>query len=357
MADLVVGIDAGGTRTRAALASTAGPDAAGPDMVLGTGGAGAGNALSVPADRLTDHLAQALAAAVPPGQRAYVRAVVAGVAGCAGTPPARAGDGPRTDPGSVSAGKALRAALSRLGFAPDVPLRLHSDTEVAFAAAPGAPADGLILIAGTGAVAARVAGRHQTEVADGDGWLLGDSGSGFWIGRRGVRRALAALDGRGRATSLTSAVTAYYLGKAVETRPADPAVCQEVRARVVRAVQERPPVDLARVCPLVTAAAGEGDAVAARILDAAAERLVTTVQALSPAAGEALVTSGGLLGPGGPLLPRFTARVAGLGLRPVPVADGLPGAVALARLTLRGGGPGPDGGVLRNVTRPGQARR
>ncbi|MFD8814151.1 ATPase, partial [Streptomyces sp. NPDC059627] len=65
----VVGIDAGGTRTRAVLADAA------DGRVLGEGLAGPGNALAVPAPDLADHLAEAVASAVPEAGRARVAAV------------------------------------------------------------------------------------------------------------------------------------------------------------------------------------------------------------------------------------------------------------------------------------------
>ncbi|NUQ97830.1 MAG: ATPase, partial [Streptomyces sp.] len=61
--ELVVGLDAGGTRTRAVLAAAA------DGRVLGEGAAGPGNALTVPLPRLTDHLVEALAQAVPESAR------------------------------------------------------------------------------------------------------------------------------------------------------------------------------------------------------------------------------------------------------------------------------------------------
>ncbi|MFF4647700.1 hypothetical protein [Streptomyces sp. NPDC001389] len=91
------------------------------------------------------------------------------------------------------------------------------------------------------------------------------------------------------------------------------------------------PVRLARWCPLVVRAAGDDDAVAARILDEAADLLAESSAALGPRRGEPLVTVGGLLGPDGPLLDRFAARVRAWGLVPCPVSDGLRGAVAWAR--------------------------
>ncbi|GHF75375.1 N-acetylglucosamine kinase [Streptomyces thermodiastaticus] len=320
----VIGIDAGGTRTRAALARAAADG--GPP--LRTGVSGPGNALSVPLDVLTSHLRQAVAAATPPWLRPRVRAVAAGLAGCSALP---------GNAGAAHARSALRAALTELGIRPEV-VTVLSDTEIALAGAPGSPGDGLVLIAGTGAVAARITGGITVATADGNGWLLGDSGSGFWLGREAVRSALASLDGRGAPTALTPAVLAHYLGEMAPDEPATPAAAQRLRDRLVRAVHERPVVDLACLAPLVAQTADRGDPVARRLLSGAAEHLVDTLDALSPRPGQTLVTTGGLLGPGGVLLGPLTRRLAPRGLRPVPVPDGLAGAVALARKALAGTG-------------------
>lgn len=189
--DLVVGLDAGGTRTRAVLASAV------DGRVLGQGVAGPGNALTVPVPLLTDHLAEALARAVPEADRARVVAVAGGFAGAAETAP--------DEPGRLNALAALTAALRRLGIAADS-VGVSSDIEAAFASAPGAPVDGLALVAGTGVVAMRIRDRRCAVTVGGDGWLLGDDGGGFWIGRSAVRAALRMADGRGGPTTLADAV-------------------------------------------------------------------------------------------------------------------------------------------------------
>ncbi|WP_234317392.1 N-acetylglucosamine kinase [Streptomyces sp. NRRL WC-3744] len=317
---VVIGIDAGGTRTRAAVAWAAADG--GPPMHAGV--SGPGNALSVPLDVLTAHLREAIAAAAPPPLRPRVRAVAAGMAGCSTLP---------GNAGNANATSALRAALEDLGIRPDV-TAVSSDAEIALAGAPGAPCDGLVLIGGTGAVAARLAGGITVATADGNGWLLGDSGSGFWIGRRAVRSTLAALDGRGRPTLLTAPVLAHYLGENTAEAPTTPATAQDVRDRLVQAVHERPVLELASLAPLVARTAENGDRVAQRLLSGAAKRLVMTLDSLSPGPEDTLVTTGGLLGPGGVLLAPLKRRLAPRGLRPVPVPDGLAGAVALARRAL-----------------------
>ncbi|MGW7307614.1 BadF/BadG/BcrA/BcrD ATPase family protein, partial [Streptomyces sp. NPDC054835] len=165
-----------------------------------------------------------------------------------------------------------------------------------------------------------VADRRAVRAADGDGWLLGDAGSGFWLGREALRAVLRALDGRGASTALTERVGALCGGLSKE--------------HVVRYAYGAAPVRLASLSPLVVEAAGLGDGVARGLLDRAVGELVATVGALGPRPGEPLVVTGGLLGPGGPLLERLTARVSALGLAPDPVPDGVAGAVALARLSV-----------------------
>ncbi|SEF16948.1 N-acetylglucosamine kinase [Streptomyces sp. Ag109_O5-10] len=316
----VVGIDAGGTRTRAVLAD------ARDGQVRGEGEAGPGNALTVPGPELAAHLAEAVASAVPAAMRGQVLAVAAGFAGAARAP--------EEERGRVRARAALGAALSRLGIRTGA-VEVHSDVEAAFAGAPGRPADGLALVAGTGVVAARIVGRVPAATSGGDGWLLGDDGGGFWIGREATRAALRAVDGRGGPTVLTATV-GRALGVAADTLPPAgggcwaPARRAAYRAGLLPAVLDRPPVRLADLAPLVLEAAADNDLVARGILREAVAHLVLTVHALRPRPGELLVVTGGLTAPDGPLLTPLAARLAGLTI--VPVADGRAGAVALARL-------------------------
>lgn len=61
---------------------------------------------------------------------------------------------------------------------------------------------GVVVAAGTGVVTLAVG---ATEVARVDGWgnLMGDAGSGYWIGRAALEAVMRAHDGRGPATALT----------------------------------------------------------------------------------------------------------------------------------------------------------
>ena len=368
---LVVGLDAGGTRTRAVLASAA------DGRPLGEGVAGPGNALTVPVPQLTEHLVEALALAVPVAARPRVTAVAGGFAGAAGT---------ADEPGRVNALTALREALRRLGIPAADGIRICSDIEAAFAAAPDTPADGLALVAGTGAVAMRITARHCEKTVGGDGWLLGDDGGGFWIGREAVRAALRMADHRGPDTALAAlvgrelgvpeAVLAFeggvlgsgrrealpygdkapasqskapaseskasaYEGEGGARQPWPRGAREAYRRYVLPAVMGEPPVRLARLAPLVAEAARAGDALARAILDEAAGHLADCVRALEPTPGESLVATGGLLGPDGPLTAPLDRRLTALGLTAHWVPDGSRGAVALARLA-QGPTPHPE---------------
>ncbi|MFE0103393.1 N-acetylglucosamine kinase [Streptomyces sp. NPDC059009] len=314
----VVGLDAGGTRIRAYLGDAAGRE-------LGSGHGGPGNALSVPRPELVRNLAAALDAAVPGALRGQVAAVAGGFAG--------SGDEGEPDGGGHGAvAAAVSEALAVTGI-DGARVAVYGDADIVLASAPGAPADGLILIAGTGAIAARVTGRRRVRCVDGDGWLLGDAGSAFWLGREAVRTTLRAADGRGPWTALTRRILETVApGTPAAAPPASWAERGRMRNRIATWAYSHPPVTLASLSPLVAAAADEGDASAHALLDAAADELAASIGALEPGPGELLAMTGGLAGPGGPLRARVTARAEAMGLRVAAVRDGGAGALALARL-------------------------
>jgi len=69
--------------------------------------------------------------------------------------------------------------------------------------------DGVMVAAGTGVVTLS-AGPKGVARVDGWGHVLGDDGSGFWIGREGLRAVMRAYDGRGPATALTPHMQADF---------------------------------------------------------------------------------------------------------------------------------------------------
>lgn len=74
-------------------------------------------------------------------------------------------------------------------------LTVVSDIELAYRANFGAK-EGVLIYAGTGSVAFTL-GRDGAPMRTGGwGYLLGDEGAGYWIGREGIRAALLFLDGQ-----------------------------------------------------------------------------------------------------------------------------------------------------------------
>lgn len=170
--------------------------------------------------------------------------------------------------------KAFRAA----GL--DVIPRVVTDIEIAYWSATTS-GDGSILVAGTGAIAGRFSEWRWVDRRDGAGWLLGDHGSGYWIGRKALRAAAADLDGRGPSTAITRGVV-EALGL-----PADCTVQD-----LIGETKELQPAAVASFARVVLSA--HDDKTASLILAAAAAELVTTVTSLGT---DHVILAGGLLAP------------------------------------------------------------
>ena len=175
-----------------------------------------------------------------------------------------------------------------------------SDAVISHAGALGGGA-GVALAVGTGSVALAV-GVQAFGRADGWGPLLGDEGSGAWIGVQGIREALRAADGRGPETSLLGHARRMF-------GPCErwPVVLDSARAA-------------ARFAPAVARAASDGDAAAKAILREAAGHLAAAARGaasvLPPGADCAVI--GGLVRLGPPLMDQLDALLAEAGFRRVP---------------------------------------
>nr|BFE68804.1 hypothetical protein GCM10020092_021050 [Actinoplanes digitatis] len=150
------------------------------------------------------------------------------------------------------------------------PVTVVGDAVTAFAAGTAAPS-GAVLIAGTGAVAARIGDRRVCRTADGLGWLLGDEGSGLWLGLRAVRAAARAWTG-----PVVPAASPPGSPNTPRWTPATPWCGGPV---------VEPPAAFAELAPLVCAAVAAGDPLAERLTAEAAARLVATLAELGPADG------------------------------------------------------------------------
>jgi glucosamine kinase len=311
----LVAVDAGGTSTRTVVLDPDGD-------CLGYAVAGSGNPIAVGPDTAAASVAQSVAEALTranvPSTR--VRSVLLAMAGA----------------GSPSVAAEVRARLAVVGL--DRPVMFESDLLATYFSGTH-ESDGYAVISGTGAGAIRVEEGRQVAVADGLGWLLGDDGSGFWIGHRVVRAVLADLDGRGPATALTPLLLAR-LGVAAPSGAGDRAPI----IAVVRTLYDAAPVRLADFAQLVFDVVG--DRTADRILDDAAAALEQTLSAVrSPAVSGPVVLGGGILGRGGQLVERLVAARGAVEVR--VVADGVLGVCVLA---LRSAGRHVDAATFQRLS-------
>jgi glucosamine kinase len=183
---------------------------------------------------------------------------------------------------------------------------------------------GVVVAAGTGVVTLAV-GAHDVARIDGWGNLIGDAGSGYWLGRAALDAVMRAYDGRGPATALSAVVRQDFpdIEMAYLDLQADPLRVSRIAA-YARQVTE-------------LAAA---DAVAARICDGAAAELVLSAATGLRRVGEDSGSSPVVCGIGGVLrAPEIAARFErglrelwpAVDIRPA-IANALDGAEYLAKL-------------------------
>lgn len=318
MTRLVIGADVGGTSTRVAVADSRG-------TVLGVAREAGGNpnAVGVPtsAARTRAGVERALAEAVRalgPAESPDVGAVVIGMAGY------------NT---AIAAGpEFLRDCL---GGRVATSARIVSDLGVAYASGSALPR-GYVVIAGTGSGAAEIDRGEIVARRGAWGWLLGDEGAGFWLGREAVRHALTEVERGAPRSDLTREVVAH-LG-------IDPNRALE---GLLRAPYEHPPIRLADLAPLVTRLL-DSDPAAVSIAARSAEILAGLVLDLDPRPGRPVVMTGSVLQSAGPIRQAFGERIsAATGGPAVLATSGLAGALWLAIGDLTGT---PDPAVHDRLT-------
>ncbi|MFT7722949.1 MAG: BadF/BadG/BcrA/BcrD ATPase family protein [Roseateles sp.] len=173
-----VGIDGGGTGTRAVVAD-------GQGRVLGRGEAGA-SALGQGAAQAWRHVAEAVARAGVDGLALADCALGLGLSGTG-------------VPAQLQAFVAADPGVARFTLVTDGMAALLG----AHAGEPGA-----LMISGTGSVAEALLPDGSRRMVGGWGWQIGDEGSGAWLGQQAMKLAQAAYDGRAAAGPLVQAVWA-----------------------------------------------------------------------------------------------------------------------------------------------------
>lgn len=281
MGPFFIGIDGGGTRTRAVVARS--------DLApLGRGVSGPANAATRPLPGVVESVQEAasdalLAASlrdVPP------ETVVVGLAGV----------------DSITDRQPLVRALEAVFGMGRVLLTSDAQIALAGAAADGVDTPAVVLIAGTGAIAFGQGPGGVVARAGGFGSLLSDEGGGYAIARQGLVAVVREIDGRGPPTDIRERLFATG-GVSSLT---------ELLERVYRS--EGGAADIAAYFPVVLAAARAGDAEARRILEEAGRELaldvVTVVRKLGlEGASFTVATIGGVFAAGDLLLAPLVAAI------------------------------------------------
>lgn len=283
-AGLAMGIDAGGTHTRARLVDASG-------TVIGTGEAGPANTRIGLPDSI-----------------AVVSAAAAAAVRDAGLAPS---DSYHIEVGLGIAGLNRRGVVAGLRAYPFpfARLALASDAAIACAGAHSGR-DGAIVIIGTGSIGFGRVG-EKTIVVGGYGFPISDEGSGADMGLQAVKRSLWSRDGRMAPTPLTRDLLDRFAGSA---------------SRLVAWMDKATATDYAALAPLVVEHAERGDAVGEPIIREAAAGVDRMVRTLLRKGAPACCLMGGLAPRIVPWLPPVTrARLT------EPEGDALSGAIYYAR--------------------------
>lgn len=228
---VVLGIDGGGTNTRAAIVADG--------KIVGSGQSGSIKRLRVGAEIAEANLRTVL-------KEAFAEAGVKGVdAACCGVASASMPGIPEW----------ITAVFNDFGVARSEVVGDHIIAlDAAFQGGPG-----ILQIAGTGSNCVGRAPDGTLETAGGWSSRLGDEGSGYWIGINSIRRALHALD-REDPCQVIPAVMKIWGTKDMD--------------EFIDLGDGTPPPDFAALAPVINELAEAGDPVAVGVLEQAAIDLV-----------------------------------------------------------------------------------
>jgi N-acetylglucosamine kinase-like BadF-type ATPase len=145
---------------------------------------------------------------------------------------------------------------------------ISSRSEAEIALGTAFKRNGIVALSGTGSNLLFVKDGKRIGSVGGLGPLLGDEGSGYDIGLRGIKAAIYSSDGRGEPTALLDMI--YEKWKTTNFQAIVSALASDPNARH----------RVAEVAVLVSLAANRGDSVAQKIYILAAEELLLQTDAL-----------------------------------------------------------------------------
>jgi N-acetylglucosamine kinase-like BadF-type ATPase len=287
MASFVIGIDGGGTSTRAALLDLQG-------KLLAVGQSGSSNIDDVGVATAQQNIDRAVAAAEAEAgiARQAAEAIFLGMAGVT----------------SESDREHIREIARNLGLAPDERIGVDHDCRAALAGGlSGRP--GIVQIIGTGSSCYGRTADERCWMAGGRGHLISDEGSGCWMGLQAMRAAVRAYDGRAPHTPLLEGVLS-----ALQIDEIDDILARLYVTGISRA-------ELAAMAPMVVREAMGGDEAALGIVQKGAEDVSELVEAvarkLQMEQSPEVCIVGGLLNTGSIIFDTYRAAI----LRRVPSAQ------------------------------------
>lgn len=241
----LLAVDTGGTKSRCVVTDES-------YGLLGTGEAGPGNYRVAGADGARENIESAIRDALADASVETDETLVGGFG-----------------MGSLDTDRdreVITGFLEEIAFVDEV--HIENDVVVAYyAITAGDP--GVVVVAGTGAMAY---GRNEAgdgARSSGWGWLFGDEGSGFDAARRGLSAATKSYDGRGAETELVDAAAVHFGLEDFE---------EDVFAEIYDEIDHAK--DIASFAePVVNTAAG-GDAVAQEIVEDAGDELASAARAV-----------------------------------------------------------------------------
>ncbi len=246
---IIIGIDGGGTKTRCAVYNE-------KQVLLSEVETGTAKVsivgLEKSAHRITHLMKEAIALAGKTGER-----IAMAIIGLSGVWLMEEGKVLQDEIGNLTDQYGL--SIERIRVVSDVAIGLEGALQ------GGA---GIMLIAGTGAIAVGKTSEGSLVRCGGWGITFGDEGSGAWIGREGLRAVCKALDGRGTSTSLVSAIAEII-----------PDFDTDNPRTLVMAYNNKV-FDEGVICPIVVQCADAGDAVCGAIVDTAVAELFGVVDGL-----------------------------------------------------------------------------
>lgn len=226
----VIGVDGGGTKTELVLIDMAG-------NYIGRARVGSSNYQAIGAEKLKQTMLEGFAELLKSTNviDQKIDHIFLGLAGA----------------GRESDRKEIKALFNNTEFQDKI--SVDSDAIVALSGAFGT-SPGIIIISGTGAICFGKNSEGRVVRSGGWGYLLGDEGSGYYIGRKAILAALKYFDGRGDKTSLRAALENHFKLPSIEL--IIPPIYQNKIDRVA----------IAELAPIVFEYANRGDSVAEDII-------------------------------------------------------------------------------------------